>query len=456
MRMNVQFDASLAAIECNSTPLMRISGFGFTFVMGTLRIGKSIDTSYAPSMATGTKLPISSNHAARANLVDAKKAAEMLGISIASLYSYVSRGKLGRTEDPKTGTSLFGVQEIKEFKSRRDRGKRPDQVAIASLDFGLPVLESGISTVEDGRLLFRGHDAAELASHVDLETVAALLWVLPTPRLETGVLADVPPGPFKAAFSGWLAQEAAACPSRTSWATSDVLQHASRIFQVAAAIGTGSGDGNIAVHQRLVTRYGVDQGYVDLLKAAFVLHADHELNTSTFAVRCVASTYANPYAAVLAGFCATTGSRHADFRAALESIQRFSKADHRVAPQDGAAIVGFGHPLYPQGDPRARTLLDALASRPDLAGRMAVVDDLIAQVGKETGRLPKNDFAMAALVHALALPVEVAEIVFTTSRLVGWMAHALEQYALPTLIRPRARFRLVTGHGARAPEAGRP
>jgi len=146
MRMNVQFDASLAAIECNSTPLMRISGFGFTFVMGTPRVGKSIDTSYAPSMATGTKVPISSDHAARANLVDAKKAAEMLGISIASLYSYVSRGKLGRTEDPKTGTSLFGVQEIEEFKSRRDRGKRPDQVAIASLDFGLPVLESGIST----------------------------------------------------------------------------------------------------------------------------------------------------------------------------------------------------------------------------------------------------------------------------------------------------------------------
>ena len=398
-------------------------------------------------MATGTKLPISSDHAARANLVDAKKAAEMLGISIASLYAYVSRGKLGRTEDPKTGTSLFGVQEIKEFKSRRDRGKRPDQVAIASLDFGLPVLESGISTVEDGRLLFRGHDAAELASHVDLETVAALLWALPTRRLETGVLADVPPGPFRSAFSGWLAQEAAACPSRKSWAASDVLHHASRIFQVAAAIGTGSGDGNIPVHQRLATRYGVDQGDVDLLKAAFVLHADHELNPSTFAVRCVASTYANPYAAVLAGVCATTGSRHADFRAALESIQRFTKADHRATPQDGAPIPGFGHPLYPQGDPRARTLLAALRSRPYLAVGMIEVDDMIAWVGKETGKLPKNDFAMAALVRALALPIEVADIVFTTSRLVGWMAHASEQYALPTLIRPRARYRLVTEHG---------
>jgi len=407
-------------------------------------------------MATGTKVPISSDHAARENLVDAKKAAEMLGISIASLYSYVSRGKLGRTEDPKTGTSLFGVQEIEEFVSRRDRGKRPDQVAIASLHFGLPVLESGISTVEDGRLLFRGHDAAELASHVDLETVAALLWVLPTPRLETDVLADVPPGPFRAAFSGWLAQEAAACPSRASWAASDVLYHASRIFQVAAAIGTGSGDGNIAVHQRLATRYGVDQGDVDLLKAALVLHADHELNTSTFAVRCVASTCASPYAAILAGVCATMGSRHADFRAALDYIQRFTKSDHHVSPQDGAAIPGFGHPLYPQGDPRAGTLLAALRSRPYLAARTAEVDDLIARVGKETGKLPKNDFAMAALVHALAIPVEVADIVFATSRLVGWVAHALEQYALPTLIRPRARFRLVEEHGARAPEAGRP
>jgi citrate synthase len=78
---------------------------------------------------------------------------------------------------------------------------------------------------------------------------------------------------------------------------------------------------------------------------------------------------------------------------------------------------------------------------------MIEVDDMIAWVGKETGKLPKNDFAMAALVRALALPIEVADIVFTTSRLVGWMAHASEQYALPTLIRPRARYRLVTEHG---------
>jgi citrate synthase len=447
MRMNVQFDASLAAIECNSTSLMRISDFGFTFVTGTPRVFKSIDTSYAPLMATGTKVPISSDHPAPAQLVDAKKAAEMLGISIASLYSYVSRGKLGRTEDPDTGTSLFGVQEIQEFVSRRDRGKRPDRVAIASLDFGLPVLESGISTVEDGRLLFRGHDAVELASRVDLETVAALLWGLPTARLETDMLADVPPGPFRAAFCGWLVQKAAACPSRASWATSDVLHHASQIFQTAAAIGTGSPDGRVAVHQRLATRYGVGQGDVDLLEAALVLHADHELNTSTFAVRCVASTCANPYAAILAGVCATMGSRHADFRAALDTIQRYATTGHYHTPQGRAAITGFGHPLYPQGDPRARTLLDALGGRPHLAVRMAVVGDLIAQVGKETGKLPKNDFAMAALVHALALPVEVAEIIFTTSRLVGWVAHVLEQYALPALIRPRARYRLIAGHG---------
>jgi citrate synthase len=443
--MNVQFDAFVAAIECNSTSLMRISDFGFTLVMGSPRVFKWIDTPYAPLMATGTNVPISSDYpASAAQLVDAKKAAEMLGISIASLYTYVSRGKLGRTEDPDTGTSLFSVQEIQEFVSRRDRGKRPDRVAIASLDFGLPVLESGISTVEDGHLLFRGHDAAELASQMELETVAALLWGLPTPRLETDVLADVPPGPFRAAFSGWLAQEAGACPPRASWAAPDVLHHGSRIFQVAAAIGTGSGDGNIAVHRRLATRYGVDQGDVGLLMAALVLHADHELNTSTFAVRCVASTYANPYAAILAGLCATMGSRHADFRAALESIQRYEKTGHYLTPQGRA--VGFGHPLYPQGDPRARTLLDALGSRSHLVERMTVVDDLIAQVGKETGKLPKNDFAMAALVHALALPVEVAEIIFTTSRLVGWVAHVLEQYALPALIRPRARYRLIAGH----------
>jgi citrate synthase len=371
----------------------------------------------------------------------------MLGVSIASLYSYVSRGKLGRTEDPDTGASLFGVQEIQEFVSRRDRGKRPDRVAIASLDFGLPVLESGISTVEDGHLLFRGHDAAELASQMDMETVAALLWGLPTPRLETDVVADVPPGPFRTAFCGWLVQEAAACPSRASWATSDVLHHASRIFQTAAAIGTGSPDGGVAVHRRLATRYGVGQDDVDLLRVALVLHADHELNTSTFAVRCVASTCANPYAAVLAGVCATMGTRHADFRAALDTIQRYAKTGLYHAPQGRAATTGFGHPLYPQGDPRARTLLDALGRRQHLAVRMAVVDDLIAQVGKETGKLPKNDFAMAALVHALALPVEVAEIIFTTSRLVGWVAHVLEQYALPALIRPRARYRLIAEHG---------
>ncbi|MBS0536411.1 MAG: hypothetical protein JSR72_20355 [Proteobacteria bacterium] len=95
-------------------------------------------------------------------LIDAKTTADILGVSLPNLYSYVSRGKLTRVRSDVRG-SLFNAVQVLEFANRRDRGRSPENVARASLDFGLAVLDSGLSTVQSGRLYFRDQDAVLLS-----------------------------------------------------------------------------------------------------------------------------------------------------------------------------------------------------------------------------------------------------------------------------------------------------
>jgi citrate synthase len=99
----------------------------------------------------------------------------------------------------------------------------------------------------------------------------------------------------------------------------------------------------------------------------------------------------------------------------------------------GISAPGFGHPLYPDGDPRARALLGAFATPPPL-------EALRHAVTSATGQRDNVDFAMLALVQALRLPDDAPFALFAVARSAGWAAHAMEQIAEGALIRPRARY----------------
>jgi citrate synthase len=194
---------------------------------------------------------------------------------------------------------------------------------------------------------------------------------------------------------------------------------------------------DLPVHTHLAKAWRKPQAQ-DILRRTLVLLADHELNASTFAVRVAASTGASLSACLLAGLATLTGPLHGGAARALSSLLDAARqvgANEAVREwlHRGEPLPAFGHPLYPEGDPRAIALMRQFKlSGMFLAVRMAA-EDL-------TGEPPNVDFALAALADAHALPRQAPFVIFALSRSVGWIAHALEQIAAGQLIRPRARY----------------
>jgi citrate synthase len=193
-----------------------------------------------------------------------------------------------------------------------------------------------------------------------------------------------------------------------------------------------------------------------LVNAGFILCADHELNASTFAARVAASTGADLHACLLAALAAFSGPRHGGASRAVEDLleemgspaRAESVVRARTARGDG--MPGFGHPLYPQGDPRATTLL-ALARAAGAAARLRPLDTLIAATTRRRGEHPNVDAGLVALSLAAGLPRGAGVAVFAVGRLAGWIAHVLEQRQSPAILRPRAHY---IGAGGGPPPQG--
>src|SRR6185295_11454061 len=169
----------------------------------------------------------------------------------------------------------------------------------------------------------------------------------------------------------------------------------------------------------------------DLLRSALVLCADHELNVSAFTARCVASAGATPYAVVLAGLSALGGTRHggasARAEALLDSLRRAPDVRRAIATrlQRGDRLDGFGHPLYPAGDPRAAVLLEWLHERFASSGELVFAGKLADAVTAAIGVRPNIDFALAAMARVLRLPTGAPLTVFAIGRTIGWIGHAI-------------------------------
>jgi citrate synthase len=389
--------------------------------------------------------------AASDGYVDASTAAGSLGVSRATLYAYVSRGMIHTAAAPADPRRrLYSARDIAALRQRKAAGRRPGDVAATTLDWGLPVLASGITLIEGGRLFYRGHDATAWAERASLEETARLLWDCGAddPFADAAAL----PAPWRDAVLRGLAglplvERCQALLPLVEAGRAIAWQRDGRrlwpggaaLLRAMAAAAAGTRPDEAPVHAQLARAWRLDRRGADLVRRALVLVADHELNASAFAARVVASTGASLGACLAAGLAALGGPLHGGTTSLvellLEEVDRSGDAASVVETRlrRGDGVPGFGHPLYPDGDPRAAALLPRLP--PDRAR-----DALAAVMRAGAGRLPNVDFALVSLRRACRLPPGGALALFAVGRTAGWIAHALEQRLDERLIRPRARY----------------
>ncbi len=186
-----------------------------------------------------------------------------------------------------------------------------------------------------------------------------------------------------------------------------------------------------------------------VVDVVLILHADHELNASTFAARVTAATLAGMFAAISAAIAALSGPLHGG---ANEQVMRMllrigevSQAEPYIqgALERKERIMGFGHRVYRTEDPRAthlRAISEELGKRTG-DSRWYQISRIIEQYVKEHKGLNANvDFYSASVYYMLGIPIDLDTPVFACSRISGWTAHVLEQYANNRLIRPRAEY----------------
>jgi citrate synthase len=392
--------------------------------------------------------------------LSARRAAEELGVSPATLYAYVSRGMV-RSEavEGKKRNRRYRAEDVRRLKERKERRRDPDGVVEGALHWGTPVMESGITLIDDGKLYYRGRDVAALAEDKSIEEVAALIWtgdekmaptLFPPEPMELSrrirtVLSYVAGMPPVEVFQVLLPLAAAEDPAAYDLRPPAVARTGAGILRMMTEVAAGEAAPRLS--ETLKRGWSPrEAGAATLLNSALVYCVDHELPVSTFAARCVASSEATPYAVVLAGLAALGGVKHGGEIELVEAFLREVKetGDARAVISGrlrrGERIPGFGHSLYPGGDPRGAGLLRLAAEAHPESPAVALCEAVAGEVLHLMGERPTVDFALATVSLALGLPAGGAVAIFALGRTVGWIGHAVEQYQSDSLIRPRARY----------------
>ncbi len=192
-----------------------------------------------------------------------------------------------------------------------------------------------------------------------------------------------------------------------------------------------------------------DPLFVRAMDLALILHADHELNASTFAARVTAATLADMYSAIVSAIGALAGPLHGganeQVMKMLQKLGEPSRVEAYVTERLAAhqKISGFGHRVYRTEDPRATHLREMSRELGEHIGnlRWYEISRKLEEVVMQQKHLYANvDFYSASCYFTMGIPIDMFTPVFAVSRIAGWAAHVLEQYADNRLIRPRAEY----------------
>lgn len=190
--------------------------------------------------------------------------------------------------------------------------------------------------------------------------------------------------------------------------------------------------------------------FVKIFDTCLVLHADHELNCSTFAARVTASSLSDIYSSVVSALGALKGPLHGGANEQVMAMLRDKVKEASLAPQwiknalaNKEKIMGFGHRVYKNGDPRAKILRQMSQDLGKITGQTKwfEMSDVIDQtVQNEKGLLPNVDFYSASVYFCMGIPIDIYTPIFATSRIAGWLAHIFEQYGNNRIYRPRGEW----------------
>lgn len=394
--------------------------------------------------------------------LSADEAAEFLGVSKATLYSYVSRGMLtSRALSPRSRKRVYHRGELLALKHRASFRKDPEQAASEVIEFGIPILTTAISQITETEHSYRGISSRELSRNFSFEKVAQFLWTgdrqgdqLPPPRAE------------------WLGEidlelvdrlDGGLTPIERMQTILPMLEHrnlhaygtraallmptAIELMLYLVYLSTGRKYQG-SVSSTLAAAWEADPKRLETL---LIVVADHELNIATFTARCAASAGATLYQSLIAGLASLQGYRHL-FGQVSEAKAFFNEV---IATGDPHTVIrhylrrrgnipGVHNPyrrLYSGPDPRVLTLIDNLAGTKHYP--LLLETARLAELASHEHL--RIDFALAVSEPVLGLPQDAILGLIAIGRTAGIIAHVLEQYTSDRVIRPRAKYVGVSG-----------
>lgn len=348
---------------------------------------------------------------------------------------------------------------------------------------GVVALSSSISSIIDGVLTYRGYNIDDLADNTSFEEVVYLLWHDDLPNREQFDAFDkelksnrsvheyvlrhmehfpktsLPMEMLRTAVSLLGLHDKEANDNSEEANRRKAVRLTAQLPTLVAAIDRiRKGKPPVEPREDLSTAANFlymlngiepDEVEVNAMDKALVLHADHELNASTFASRQTVSTLSDMYSGITSAIGTLKGQLHGGANErVMKTLLRVGSIDNVESFLDQALenkerIMGFGHRVYKTGDPRAPHLREMSKKLGELKGDSTWYDmsvKLHSLMEEKKGLKPNVDFYSASCYYTLGIPLDIYTPIFAMSRISGWLAHILEQYENNRLIRPRAGY----------------
>ncbi len=366
------------------------------------------------------------------------------------------------------------------------------QIFEGALDKGLEgvvACSTAVSSIQESTLCYRGYTIEDLVANSTFEEVVYLLWNNKLPnasefesfKKELSSQYQLDPNYIKALKTiptnvhpmSWL-RTAVSLLAHFDVDANDMSPEANKrkAVRLSAKLGavvcafdairkgkeivTPKADKSIAWNFMYMLGGGQEPNaeLVKIFDTCLILHADHELNCSAFATRVTASSLSDIHSAVVSAIGALKGPLHGGANEQvilmLQKIGNMDKAQQFVKDALAAKekVMGIGHRVYKNGDPRAAILrkmsekLTAQIGEAHLYQMSSLIDDTMF---KEKGLMPNVDFYSATVYYSMKIPTDLFTPIFAVSRMSGWLAHAFEQYANNRIYRPRGKWTGPTG-----------